>query len=197
MATVTLKRAAELCGYRTRSQLQNLKKAGRLNAYLRPGGRAGSDLLELEPPGLPPLVEWVHQVKDARHAKVPVVAPGAVAAGDGGLDREKLRDMVAQLPEGELMDQVMSRQRRDHFEAIRSEWVAELARLDAMERNGELVKAADVRREMFQMCRAMRDNVLGVADRLAGQLAATADIREVRRLLDEELRTALRVLADG
>lgn len=196
MALLSFDEAAKCCGYRSRSQLYSLKEAGRLDPYLRPGGKRGAQQLETEPPGHPPLVQFVHSIKASKHSRNPVAPPSA-AEGDKGLDRDQLRQMVAQLSDVELMDGVESRKRRDHFAAIREEWVAELARLDAKERNGELVSAAEVRKEMFQMCRSMRDNLLGVAARVSGRVAASSDVREVQVLIEEEIRTALRVLSDG
>jgi hypothetical protein len=38
---------------------------------------------------------------------------------------------------------------------------------------------------------------MGIPDRLAPMLAATQDARQVHHLLSEEIRVALRVLADG
>jgi hypothetical protein len=38
---------------------------------------------------------------------------------------------------------------------------------------------------------------MGIPDRVAPLLAAAQDSREVHRMLTDELRTALRVLADG
>ena len=45
--------------------------------------------------------------------------------------------------------------------------------------------------------RQIRDNILAIPNRVAPLLAASRDSADVHRLLDEELRTALRVLANG
>ena len=55
---VNITRASELLGFRSRSRLQRLIKAGLLDGYLREGG-GRSTLLETDPPGLPSLREMV------------------------------------------------------------------------------------------------------------------------------------------
>ena len=55
---VNITRASELFGFRSRSRLQRLIKAGLLEGYLREGG-GRSTLLETDPPGLPSLRETV------------------------------------------------------------------------------------------------------------------------------------------
>lgn len=196
MALISFEDARKLCGYQSRSQLYSLKNAQKLDPYLRPGGKGGADQLETDPPGHPPLVQYVHLIKADKHSKQPVEPPAVVETGGKGLDRKQLQQMVAHLSDEQLMDGVRSRRRRDHFAAIREEWVAELARLDAMERNGELVSKAQEKAEAFNCARAVRDALLGLADRLAPMLAATTDARECHRLLTEEHRVALRVLSD-
>lgn len=56
---------------------------------------------------------------------------------------------------------------------------------------------AEVKTEAFALARAVRDALMGIPDRLAPMLAATQDARQVHHLLSEELRVALRSLADG
>ena len=69
--------------------------------------------------------------------------------------------------------------------------------MQALKEREELVPTADVKREAFTLGRQIRDNVMGIPDRVAPLLAAAQDSREVHRLLSDELRTALRTLADG
>ncbi len=102
----------------------------------------------------------------------------------------QLRDLIQSLPEDEIPDLNESRARREHYQA-------EKARLEALQGRGELVPAADVRKEAFNLARAVRDKLMGIADRLAPQLAATQDARVCHHLLSEEIRVALRGLADG
>jgi hypothetical protein len=59
MAAVTFGDAAAHLGHKSRSTLYRLKREGWLSDYLRPGGKGGAELLELEPEGLPTLREFV------------------------------------------------------------------------------------------------------------------------------------------
>jgi hypothetical protein len=59
MPAVTLSEAAAALGFKSRSTIYRLKQSGDLAAYLTPPGPTGRQLLELEPPGLPPLREHV------------------------------------------------------------------------------------------------------------------------------------------
>jgi len=83
---------------------------------------------------------------------------------------------------------------RKRTEAVKRE----LLELELEQKKGELVNAADVKREAFSRGRELRDRILNVPARVAAQLAATTDPREVEAQLDVELRTALQELvADG
>jgi len=104
-------------------------------------------------------------------------------------DRE-LQALIQGLPEDQIPDLNDSRARREHY-------LAEKARLEALRGRDELVPADQVKAEAFACARAVRDALLGLADRLAPMLAATTDARECHRLLTEEHRVALRGLSDG
>ena len=80
---------------------------------------------------------------------------------------------------------------------VKAAYEAKLTELDYKERNGELVSTRDVRDQAFALARAVRDGMMGIADRLAPQLAAATDARQVHALLTEEIRVALRGLANG
>ena len=66
-----------------------------------------------------------------------------------------------------------------------------------MHQREELGSIADMKREAFGLAKAVREAVLGVVPRVSADLAAAGDRFEVERLLESELITALRVLADG
>jgi len=102
----------------------------------------------------------------------------------------ELRDLIESLPEDQIPDLNESRARREHYQA-------EKAKLEALQGRGELVSAADVKAAAFKKGRAVRDSIMAIPDRLAAQLAGTTDTRLCHQLLTEELRVALRVLADG
>ena len=120
------------------------------------------------------------KAKDKRPAPVPEGLPTA----------DQLRSVVAHLPEDAIPGLDVSRERKEHYQA-------ELARVNAMKERGELVVAEEVKKVAFTLGRTLRDQMMGIPERVAGQLAATTDVREVFRLLDEEIRLALRCLADG
>ena len=120
-------------------------------------------------------------------------AQAAAAAAVGPLSaptNQQLQALIQGLPEDEIPELNDSRARREHY-------LAEKARLEAMRGREELVPASDVKAEAFALARSVRDGMLRVADRLAPLLAATTDARETHRLLTEEIRVALRGLADG
>ena len=103
---------------------------------------------------------------------------------------EQLRALIEGLPEDAIPDLNESRARREHYQA-------EKARLDALQGRGELVPAADVERQAFELARAVRDGLMVIPDRVASLLAATSEPRQVHHLLTEEIRVALRGLSDG
>lgn len=80
---------------------------------------------------------------------------------------------------------------------IKAAYDARLAQLEFQRKSGELVPVAEVKAQAFALARSVRDGLMGIPDRLAPMLAATQDARQVHHLLSEEIRVALRVLADG
>jgi len=113
-------------------------------------------------------------------------------AGAAAVDNvpDQLRTLIMGLPEDQIPGLDVSRERKEHYNA-------EIARLQALKEREELVPTADVKRMASTLGRQIRDNVLAIPNRVAPLLAAAQDSGEVHRLLSEELRTALRVLADG
>ena len=101
-----------------------------------------------------------------------------------------LKRLIDALPEDQIPDLNESRARHEHYKA-------EKARLEALQGRGELVPADEVKAEAFKAARSVRDALMSLPDRLAAQLAGTSDVRLCHTLLTEELRVALRSLADG
>jgi hypothetical protein len=66
MATATFGEAAAYLGHKSRSTLYRLRNDGLIDAYLRPGGRGGAPLLELEPEGRPTLRRYLKTILVAR-----------------------------------------------------------------------------------------------------------------------------------
>jgi hypothetical protein len=81
-----------------------------------------------------------------------------------------------------------SRARRAHYEA-------ELARLEVERLQAELVPAAQVEVERRQCAARVKAALASWAERLAPQVAAANDPREIHRLLSETLRVELMRLA--
>lgn len=69
-------------------------------------------------------------------------------------------------------------------------------RLDNDAREGRLVLVDRVRREAFDSSRTIRDALLNIPDRLAGELAAETDPAVVWRKLDAAIRQGLNSAAD-
>jgi hypothetical protein len=102
----------------------------------------------------------------------------------------ELKAIIDALPEDQIPDLNESRARHEHYKA-------EKARLEALQGRGELVPVAEVKAAAFKLARGVRDSIMAIPDRLAAQLAGTTDARQCHTLLTEELRVALRSLADG
>jgi hypothetical protein len=79
----------------------------------------------------------------------------------------------------------------------RAVYQAELTRLEMMRAKGELVLASEVRNRWYENGRTIRDNLISITARIASQLAASSDTREVSRLLGQEINRVLEVLSDG
>jgi hypothetical protein len=103
---------------------------------------------------------------------------------------QDLRAFIEGLPEDQIPDLNDSRARREHY-------LAEKARIEALQGRDEVAVRSEMQAEAFACARAVRDALLSLADRLAPMVAATTDARECHRLLSEEHRIALRGLADG
>lgn len=74
---------------------------------------------------------------------------------------------------------------------------ADLKELKAAEIRGELVHASEIQSTVFEKFRPIRDAVLSVPDRVAGQVAAEGNPRSVRQIISRELEAALVDLCDA
>ena len=68
---------------------------------------------------------------------------------------------------------------------------ARLAELELEQREGKLVEAEVVRKEAFKAARQVRDALLNLPDRVAGELAAETNQFKVHQRLTQEIRRAL------
>ncbi|MGC8761513.1 MAG: hypothetical protein ACP5VC_16260 [Bryobacteraceae bacterium] len=73
---------------------------------------------------------------------------------------------------------------------------AKLRKLDFETRSGKLIPADEVKVKWFTLVRQIRDKLLAIPAKLAPQLAALNDVREVRELLDTEITALLRALQE-
>lgn len=74
---------------------------------------------------------------------------------------------------------------------LREAYMARLAKLEFEEKSGKLVHADAVKNEAFKTARMVRDNLLNIPDRVAGELAAEANQFKVHQRLTLEIRRAL------
>lgn len=75
--------------------------------------------------------------------------------------------------------------------AKREAYLAELARLEYEEAEGQLVPAEEVRKQAFSAARQIRDAMMNLPDRVSAELAAIDDQFEVHKRLTAELRRIL------
>lgn len=80
--------------------------------------------------------------------------------------------------------------------ALREVYEARLKRLEYEHRAGLLVEAAAVEDEAFTAARTVRDALQSIPGRIASILAAESNPDTVRRILEDEIRSALSILAD-
>ena len=73
---------------------------------------------------------------------------------------------------------------------------AELLDIELRVKNGELLDAAKVKADTFNITRQVRDAMMNIPDRIAADLAAESDAFEVHRKLTAEIRLALSTMAE-
>jgi phage terminase Nu1 subunit (DNA packaging protein) len=83
---------------------------------------------------------------------------------------------------------VISNARAAHFKA-------KLARLEFLEKSGQLIDSEAVKKEAFRMGRTIRDRVEAIPDRIAAIVAAETNVKKVHKLLAAEFRGVLEDLA--
>jgi hypothetical protein len=120
------------------------------------------------------------------------VLPKPAAAGKAAapVSDRQLRAYIESLPEDEIPDLNDSRARREHYQA-------EVSKLAALQGRGELVVTEEVDRKAFDLGRTVRDQMMGIPDRVSGLVAACGDARQCHQLLTDEILIALRALTDG
>ena len=73
---------------------------------------------------------------------------------------------------------------------------ARLTQLEYEQRSGRLVQASEVRVRQFSVARSVRDSILQVPDRIAAQVAALEDELQIRQVIEEELKIALKEVVE-
>lgn len=104
--------------------------------------------------------------------------------------RQRLKAEVDRLPDDAIPDFNQSRARKEHYQA-------ELSKLQVTQQRGELVPADQVKKDAFNVGRAVREALSNLADRLSHQLAGETDPVVIHKLLSDEHRSALLELAGG
>ncbi|MFZ9959598.1 MAG: hypothetical protein ACO3GP_04330 [Candidatus Limnocylindrus sp.] len=79
----------------------------------------------------------------------------------------------------------------------RAVYQAERERLAVMREKGELVLAGDVKQEAARLARQVRDLLLMIPSRNAAKVATMQDAEEIRALLQAEIESAMRGLANA
>jgi hypothetical protein len=80
---------------------------------------------------------------------------------------------------------------------VKAAYEAKLTELDYKERSGEMGSLQDVRKEASRLARQVRDLLLIIPSRNAAKVAAMSDPEEIRALLQAEIESALRGLANA
>ena len=98
--------------------------------------------------------------------------------------------LVSRLPEDAIPSIIESEARKEHY-------LAEKHKIAALQAREEVGSIRDMEREAFALAKSVREGMLSIIPRISADLAALGDAFEVEQLLEAEVITALRVLADG
>jgi phage terminase Nu1 subunit (DNA packaging protein) len=79
--------------------------------------------------------------------------------------------------------------------AIKEAYLARLSKLEYEEKVKKLVNAEDVKNEAFKLARSIRDNLIGIPDRIAAELVGVKTAEEVHSKISNEIRKVLDLLA--
>ena len=102
---------------------------------------------------------------------------------------DQLKTLIMGLPEDQIPGLDVSRERKEHY-------LAEVARMDALAKRRELVPSDAVTKEASRLARQVRDLLLIIPGRNAANLATMQDAEAIKTLLEAEIHTALRGLAN-
>jgi len=102
--------------------------------------------------------------------------------------RKEVKDRVDFMPDDEIPDLNVSRARAEHYKA-------EISKLQLMESRKDVVPAALVKKEGFEVGRVIREALMNLADRLSNQIAGESDPRMIHKMITDEHRIALEELS--
>ena len=114
---------------------------------------------------------------------------GSVVTGIPKPSPDQLKTLIMGLPEDQIPGLDVSRERKEHY-------LAEVARMDALAKRRELVPGDAVTKEASRLGRQVRDLLLIIPGRNAANLATMQDAEAIKALLEAEIHTALRGLAN-
>jgi hypothetical protein len=133
---------------------------------------------------------WARNSRPRRGGNPPKSPPRAQPPPATLPTDEQLLALVRGLPEDQVPDLIDSQRRKEHY-------LAERAKVAALREREEVGPIREMEREAFALAKSVREGMLSIIPRISADLAALGDAFEVEQLLEAEVITALRVLADG
>jgi len=120
----------------------------------------------------------------------PADVPRSAAASMPTAEAAAVVAAVMALPDDRIPGRDISEERKLHYQA-------ELAKVQALQAREEVASVEQMKQEAFTLARAVRDGLLAIVPRVSADVAALSNTFEIEQLLERELMTALRMLADG
>ena len=102
--------------------------------------------------------------------------------------KKELKQKIDSLPADEIPDFAESKAKREFY-------LAELAKLDVEEKKKDLVSVDDIKKSSYAKGRAIREQLINLADRLSHQLAGEDDATVIYKIINSEHKEALNNLA--
>tara|TARA_R100000655_G_scaffold7848_8_gene20911 strand:- start:372 stop:866 length:495 start_codon:yes stop_codon:yes gene_type:complete len=102
--------------------------------------------------------------------------------------KKDLKKKIDNLPSDAIPDFAESKAKREFY-------LAELAKLDVLEKKKELVSVEEIKKSSFAKARAIREQLINLADRLSHQLAGEDDANVIYKIINSEHREALENLS--
>ncbi len=134
------------------------------------------------------VTQWIKsgRIPIGEDNKIHVDAANAIL--DGGIDPSKSEEAT----ESQRLNIDIMEEKAAHERAKR-----QLAELKVKEAEGRLIPIDVIKKADFATIRRWRDQLLGLPDRIAAQVAATTNEREAYAIVETEVRAVLHEMADG